>query len=157
MTGGRVKRIQKYIGGDRFMLTYGDGVADLDVQRLLEFHEHHGRLATVPGARPATTPCGRWRTDGVPASRIFLRHGHVSRIPVSERFVDQARSAMEDLAMNETFWRDRPTLITGATGLVGGWLTPSLLRARADVVCPIRDWVTATTWRSGRLRRWVRR
>jgi len=48
---------------------------------------------------------------------------------------------MEDLAMNEMFWRDRPTLITGATGLVGGWLTPSLLRARADVVCLIRDWV----------------
>jgi CDP-glucose 4,6-dehydratase len=53
----------------------------------------------------------------------------------------QPGSAMEDLAMNETFWRDRPTLVTGATGLVGGWLVRGLLRARADVVCLVRDWV----------------
>jgi len=54
MTGGRVKRIQKYTGGGRFMLTYGDGVADLDVHRLLEFHERHGRLATVTTVMPTS-------------------------------------------------------------------------------------------------------
>ncbi len=47
---------------------------------------------------------------------------------------------MEDL-VNETFWRDRPTFITGATGLVGSWLVKRLLRAKADVVCLVRDWV----------------
>ena len=39
------------------------------------------------------------------------------------------------------FWPDRPTLVTGATGLVGGWLVRRLLEARADVVCLVRDWV----------------
>ena len=43
--------------------------------------------------------------------------------------------------MNETFWRDRPTLVTGATGLVGGWLVKQLLAAKADVVCLVRDWI----------------
>ena len=47
MTGGRVKRIQKYIGNDRFMLTYGDGVCDVDMNELLKFHESHGKIATL--------------------------------------------------------------------------------------------------------------
>jgi CDP-glucose 4,6-dehydratase len=42
---------------------------------------------------------------------------------------------------NKQFWRDRPTLVTGATGLLGGWLVRQLLAAEADVVCVVRDWV----------------
>ncbi len=44
-------------------------------------------------------------------------------------------------ALNTEFWRDRPTFVTGATGLVGGWLVKSLLAAGAEVVCLVRDWV----------------
>jgi CDP-glucose 4,6-dehydratase len=44
-------------------------------------------------------------------------------------------------AQPATFWRDRPTLVTGATGLVGGWLVRRLLAAEADVVCLVRDWI----------------
>ncbi len=47
MTGGRVKRIQKYIGDETFMLTYGDGVCDVDIQELLEFHKANGKTATL--------------------------------------------------------------------------------------------------------------
>ena len=47
MTGGRIKRIQKYIGNERFMMTYGDGVCDVDLQELLKFHESHGKMATL--------------------------------------------------------------------------------------------------------------
>jgi len=47
---------------------------------------------------------------------------------------------MEDLGLNG-FWRDRPTLVTGATGLLGSWLVQRLLAARADIVCLVRDWV----------------
>ena len=47
MTGGRIKRIQPYVGNSTFMLTYGDGVADVDVPALLEFHKSHGKLATM--------------------------------------------------------------------------------------------------------------
>ena len=49
--------------------------------------------------------------------------------------------AMERVDMTTGFWRDRPTFVTGATGLVGGWLVKRLVAAGADVVCLVRDWV----------------
>ena len=52
MTGARIKRIQKYIGADDFMLTYGDGVGDIDLNLLRAFHLEHGRMLTVTGVRP---------------------------------------------------------------------------------------------------------
>lgn len=47
MTGGRIKRIQKYVGDEPFMMTYGDGVCDVDINKLVEFHKSHGRIATL--------------------------------------------------------------------------------------------------------------
>ena len=47
MTGGRVKRVQKYVGDETFMLTYGDGVSDVDLGKLLAFHRAHGKAATI--------------------------------------------------------------------------------------------------------------
>lgn len=47
MTGGRVKRIQPYIGDEPFMLTYGDGVCNVDLEALVKFHKSHGRIATI--------------------------------------------------------------------------------------------------------------
>ena len=47
MTGGRIKRIQRYVGQETFMLTYGDGLCNVDLDKLLQFHRSHGRLATV--------------------------------------------------------------------------------------------------------------
>lgn len=52
MTGGRIKRIQKYIGNNPFMLTYGDGVGDIDIRELVRFHEHSGKILTVTAYRP---------------------------------------------------------------------------------------------------------
>ena len=47
MTGGRVKRIREYVGDEPFMLTYGDGVSDIDLKALEEFHRAHGKIATI--------------------------------------------------------------------------------------------------------------
>lgn len=47
MTGGRVKRVQKYIGNEPFMLTYGDAVSDINIKKLLDFHRSHGKIATI--------------------------------------------------------------------------------------------------------------
>jgi len=52
MTGGRIKRVEKYLDGDTFMVSYGDGVSDVNIRRLLEFHNSHGKLATVTTVRP---------------------------------------------------------------------------------------------------------
>ncbi len=54
MTGGRVKRVAQFIGREPFMLTYGDGVCDVDFRDLMAFHRSHGRLATVTAVRPPT-------------------------------------------------------------------------------------------------------
>ena len=51
-TGGRIKRLAPYLGNETFMLTWGDGVADIDLHRLLEFHRAHKKLATVTAVRP---------------------------------------------------------------------------------------------------------
>lgn len=51
MTGGRIKRIQKYIGNEPFFMTYGDGVCDVDINKLLEFHQFHGKLATLTSVK----------------------------------------------------------------------------------------------------------
>jgi glucose-1-phosphate cytidylyltransferase len=53
MTGARIKRVKKYFSSeDNFMLTYGDGVGDINLQKLLEFHQSHGKILTVTGVRP---------------------------------------------------------------------------------------------------------
>jgi len=51
-TGARVFRIRDHIGGERFCLTYGDGLGNIDIKGLLEFHKQHGKIATVTGVRP---------------------------------------------------------------------------------------------------------
>jgi glucose-1-phosphate cytidylyltransferase len=52
-TGGRLKRVAPFLDGDRFMLAYGDGVANVDLRALVAFHQAHGRLATVTATQPA--------------------------------------------------------------------------------------------------------
>ena len=52
MTGGRIKRVKEYIGNETFFLTYGDGVSNVDIQRTLEYHKFHGKLATITAIQP---------------------------------------------------------------------------------------------------------
>jgi glucose-1-phosphate cytidylyltransferase len=52
MTGGRIKRIRRYVENERFLCTYGDGIADIDLDALLAFHESHGKLATMTTVQP---------------------------------------------------------------------------------------------------------
>ena len=53
MTGGRIKRVKKYIGNETFMLTYGDGVGNVDIHALLKFHQSHKKYATVTSVQPS--------------------------------------------------------------------------------------------------------
>ncbi len=52
MTGGRLKRLQKYLKDDTFMLTYGDGLSDVDINKLVNFHKSHGKMITITAVRP---------------------------------------------------------------------------------------------------------
>lgn len=51
MTGGRIKRIQKYVGNETFMMTYGDGVCDVNISQLVEFHKSHGKIVTLTAVK----------------------------------------------------------------------------------------------------------
>ena len=66
MTGGRLKRVRDYLHDEDFFLTYGDGVADIDLGHLLSFHKAHGRLATVT----AVVPPGRFGSLGLVGDRV---------------------------------------------------------------------------------------
>lgn len=52
LTGGRIKRVGKYIGNEPFMLTYGDGVSDVNIPALIDFHKQHGKMATITAVQP---------------------------------------------------------------------------------------------------------
>jgi glucose-1-phosphate cytidylyltransferase len=54
MTGARVKLVERYVDGELFMVTYGDGLSDIDIRALVEFHRSHGRLATLSAVRPVS-------------------------------------------------------------------------------------------------------
>lgn len=62
-TGARIKKVERYIEGDRFFATYGDGVGTIDLNDLLAFHKQHGKLATLTGVRPFSQ-FGVMETDG---------------------------------------------------------------------------------------------
>ena len=53
MTGGRIKRVQKYVGNEPFLMTYGDGVCDVEIDKLIEFHVSHGKVATLTSVKIA--------------------------------------------------------------------------------------------------------
>jgi glucose-1-phosphate cytidylyltransferase len=63
LKGARLKKVERYITEDTFMMTYGDGIADVDISKLLEFHTAHGKMATVTGINPASR-FGELKTDG---------------------------------------------------------------------------------------------
>ena len=53
MTGGRIKKLKKFIGKEKFMVTYGDGLSNVDINKLIDFHNSHGKIATVTAVRPS--------------------------------------------------------------------------------------------------------
>lgn len=69
MTGGRIQRVREYIGGETFMLTYGDGVCDIDLAKLYEFHRRSGKLATMTAIQPG----GRFGTMDIAGDNAVER------------------------------------------------------------------------------------
>ena len=96
MTGARVKRVEHALGdSDIFMCTYGDGVADIDINRLIEFHRSHGRLATVTGVHPPSR-FGELVTDGSMVERFSEKPAGGPRI--SGGFFVFSREVLERLS-----------------------------------------------------------
>jgi len=75
LTGGRIKRIKKYINNETFMLTYGDGVCDVNIRELLTFHQKGGKLATITAIQPGS----RFGTLDINESNIIERFAEKSK------------------------------------------------------------------------------
>lgn len=86
MTGGRIKRIQKYVGDERFFMTYGDGVCDVDISKLLEFHKAHGKLATLTAVKIGQEK-GVLNIGGDNAVKSFREKNLVDAPPINAGFM----------------------------------------------------------------------
>jgi glucose-1-phosphate cytidylyltransferase len=110
-TGGRLKRVVEHIGDETFMATYGDGVADVDLGQLLEFHRAHGKLATVT----AVQPLGRFGAlqiddaDGaLPAVRGFQEKPQGDGAWVNGGFFVLEPSVLDRIAGDDTVFEAEP-------------------------------------------------
>lgn len=86
MTGGRIKRIRPYVGNETFMMTYGDGVCDVQIDKLLAFHESHGKMATLTAVR-LTQEKGILDIGGDNAVRSFREKDARDGAPINAGFM----------------------------------------------------------------------
>lgn len=86
MTGGRVKRVKEYVGNEPFMLTYGDGVCDVDIGKLVEFHRAHGKLATLTAVVQKQQK-GVLAIDAVGAVKAFREKQEGDGAPINAGFM----------------------------------------------------------------------
>jgi glucose-1-phosphate cytidylyltransferase len=106
LTGGRIKRLQPYIGQDAFMLTWGDGVSDVDLAALLDFHRAHGKLATVTTVRPPAR-FGHMEFDGDRVVR-FSEKPQTSEGWINGAFFVLEPEVFDYIAGDMTQWEHEP-------------------------------------------------
>jgi len=107
-TGARVKRISQYITSEEFMLTYGDGVANIDINALLRFHRKHGKIGTVTGVRPPSRFGELITQEGAVAS--FSEKPQTSQGFVNGGFFIFQRRFFEYLAADDSCVMEREPL-----------------------------------------------
>ncbi len=86
MTGGRIKRIQKYIGDETFLMTYGDGVCDVDISKLVEYHRSHGKIATLTAVMLEQQK-GVLSIDGNNAVKAFREKNMADGAPINAGYM----------------------------------------------------------------------
>ncbi|HUR86494.1 MAG TPA: glucose-1-phosphate cytidylyltransferase [Solirubrobacteraceae bacterium] len=145
MTGGRLKRVLPYIGDETFCVTYGDGVANLDISSLVEHHRLEGRLATVTAVQPPGR-FGALETDDT-AVRSFAEKPRGDGAWINGGFFVCEPSIGEFIAGDDTKWEEEPLRELAARGELtvyrhrGFWQAMDTLRERNEL---------EALWASGR-------
>ena len=132
MTGGRIKRASKYIKGDTFLCTYGDGVSDVDITAAIAFHKQHGREATVTAVQPP----GRFGAFSLPADQTRI-----------ESFMENRRAMAPGSTAATSCWTARSWTASKVT-------TRCSSRSRCARCRPMASWKPGVTPVSGS--RWTR-
>ena len=105
-TGGRLKRLQKWIGNERFMMTYGDGLSNVDIKALIDFHSSHGKLATVLSVRPPAR-FGELKFQG-DQIRCFSEKPQIEEGWINGGFFVLEPEVFEYLKDDQTIWERTP-------------------------------------------------
>jgi glucose-1-phosphate cytidylyltransferase len=105
-TGGRLKRVRDYVGDETFCLTYGDGVSDVDIPRLIEFHRQHGKMATVTAVQPP----GRYGALDVHGEQVrgFQEKPAGDGAWINGGFFVLEPAVLEYIQGDATTWEDEP-------------------------------------------------
>jgi len=106
MTGGRIKRVKDYIGNEDFCLTYGDGVADINVSELISFHKRHGHMATLT----ATQPPGRFGALNLQGDKIksFQEKPEGDGSWINGGFFVLNSKVLDLISDDQTVWEKQP-------------------------------------------------
>lgn len=107
MTGGRIKKIQKYIGNETFMLTYGDGVANINIDNLLEFHKKSNKYATITTVQPMGR-FGAVQIDENNSVKSFIEKPSGDGGWINGGFFVLEPQIFEYIENDETIWESEP-------------------------------------------------
>lgn len=107
MTGGRIKRIKQYVGDEPFMLTYGDGVCDIDINALLEFHKSHGKLATMTVVN-AGQRFGVIKMDDKGNITSFREKKNVDGVPINGGYMVLDPKVIDYIEGDSTVFEQKP-------------------------------------------------
>lgn len=107
MTGGRLKRIREYVGDEPFMLTYGDGVCDVDISELVKFHRAHGKLATLTTVTQKQQK-GVLSIDAVGAVKSFREKQEGDGAPINAGFMVLQPEVFDYLEDDQTILEREP-------------------------------------------------
>ncbi len=107
MTGGRIKRVGKYIGNEDFCLTYGDGLADINITKLLEFHKAHKKLATVT-ATQAPGRFGALQFEGSTKIKSFNEKPQGDGNWINGGFFVLSPKILDLIENDQTIWERKP-------------------------------------------------
>ena len=115
MTGGRIKRVQKYVGGEPFFMTYGDGVCDVDINELLKFHQSHGKLATLTAVKQAQDK-GVLNIGGDNAVKSFREKNLADGAPINAGYMVLQPEVFDLIEGDDTVFEKGPLVKLAAEG-----------------------------------------
>jgi glucose-1-phosphate cytidylyltransferase len=113
-TGGRLKRVRPYLGDEDFCFTYGDGVGDIDIAKLIAFHKRHGKQATVTAVQPP----GRFGALDMDGTRVtsFVEKPHGDGMYINGGFFVLSPNVIDLIEKDSTTWEARPLEVLATSG-----------------------------------------
>lgn len=145
MTGGRIKRLAPYIGNETFMLTWGDGVSDVDLKTLLAFHRAHGRLATVTAVRPPAR-YGHLALDGDKVGE-FSEKPQIGEGWINGAFFVLEPKIFEYIDGDDTIWERQPLEGLSRDGQLMAYRHPGFWQCMDTLR---EKWILEDLWQRGK-------